>query len=146
MEGAVGRMTQPINLTDEQHEFRAVVRRFAEDKVAPRAAATDEKAEFDWEVFKALVAADLTSLQYPEEYGGQGASLVTQAIAAEELARACASTSLIFLISKLGMVPVINFGSEALKADVLPRVCDGRSQARYCLRGPVPGSDVPSSV
>ena len=64
-------MTQPINLTDEQHEFRAVVRRFAEDKIAPRAAATDEKAEFDWDVFKALVAADLTSLQYPEEYGGR---------------------------------------------------------------------------
>ncbi len=64
-------MSQPINLTDEQHEFRAVVRKFADDKIAPRAAATDEKAEYDWEAFKALVAADLTSLQYPEEYGGQ---------------------------------------------------------------------------
>ncbi|HVE19034.1 MAG TPA: acyl-CoA dehydrogenase family protein, partial [Ilumatobacteraceae bacterium] len=137
-------MTQPINLTDEQHEFRAVVRRFAEDKVAPRAAATDEKAEFDWEVFKALVAADLTSLQYPEEYGGQGASLVTQAIAAEELARACASTSLMFLISKLGMLPVMNFGSDALKAEVLPRICDGSSQASYCLSEADAGSDVAS--
>ena len=38
-------MTQPINLTDEQREFRSVVRRFAEDKIAPRAAATDERAE-----------------------------------------------------------------------------------------------------
>jgi alkylation response protein AidB-like acyl-CoA dehydrogenase len=137
-------MTQPINLTDEQHEFRAVVRRFAEDKVAPRAAATDEKAEFDWEVFKALVAADLTSLQYPEEYGGQGASLVTQAIAAEELARACASTSLMFLISKLGMLPVVNFGSDALKAEILPRMCDGSSQASYCLSEADAGSDVAS--
>ncbi|MGZ4679326.1 MAG: acyl-CoA dehydrogenase family protein, partial [Ilumatobacteraceae bacterium] len=90
-------MSQPINLSDEQREFRAVVRRFAEDKIAPRAAATDEKAEYDWEAFKALVAADLTSLQYPEEYGGQGAPLVTQAIATEELARVCASTSLMFL-------------------------------------------------
>ena len=137
-------MTQPINLTDEQHEFRAVVRRFAEDKVAPRATATDEKAEYDWEVFKALAAADLTSLQYPEEYGGQGASLVTQAIAAEELARACASTSLMFLISKLGMLPVLNFGSDALKAEVLPRVCDGSSQASYCLSEADAGSDVAS--
>ncbi len=74
-------MNQPINLTEEQREFRAVVRRFADDKIAPRAAATDEKAEYDWDAFKALVAADLTSLQYPEEYGGQGAPLVTQAIA-----------------------------------------------------------------
>ena len=55
---------------------------------------------------------ELTALSYPEEYGGSGASLVDQAIAAEELARVCASTSLMFLISKLGMLPVINFGSE----------------------------------
>jgi alkylation response protein AidB-like acyl-CoA dehydrogenase len=137
-------MNQPINLSDEQREFRAVVRRFAEDKIAPRAAATDEKAEYDWEAFKALVAADLTSLQYPEAYGGQGASLVTQAIATEELARVCASTSLMFLISKLGMLPVINFGSEELKSEVIPRICDGRSQASYCLSEPDAGSDVAS--
>ena len=126
-------MTQSINLTEEQNEFRAVVRRFAQDKIAPRAAATDERAEYDWDAFKALVAADLTSLQYPEEYGGQAASLVTQAIVAEELARACASTSLIFLITKLAMLPVLNFGSDELKSEVVPRVCDGTSQASYCL-------------
>jgi alkylation response protein AidB-like acyl-CoA dehydrogenase len=137
-------MSQPITLTDEQREFRAVVRKFAEEKIAPRAAATDEKAEYDWEAFKALVAADLTSLQYPEEFGGQGASVVTQAIAVEEIARACASTSLMLLISKLGMLPVINFGSDALKAEVLPRVCDGSSQASYCLSEADAGSDVAS--
>jgi alkylation response protein AidB-like acyl-CoA dehydrogenase len=137
-------MSQPITLTDEQREFRAVVRKFAEEKIAPRAAATDEKAEYDWEAFKALVAADLTSLQYPEEFGGQGASVVTQAIAVEEIARACASTSLMLLISKLGMLPVINFGSDALKTEVLPRVCDGSSQASYCLSEADAGSDVAS--
>ena len=137
-------MSQPITLTDEQREFRAVVRKFAEEKIAPRAAATDEKAEYDWEAFKALVAADLTSLQYPEEFGGQGASVVTQAIAVEEIARACASTSLMLLISKLGMLPVINFGSDAVKAEVLPRVCAGSSQASYCLSEADAGSDVAS--
>ena len=116
MEGVVGRMNQPINLTDEQREFRAVVRRFADDKIAPRAAETDEKAEYDWEAFKALVAADLTSLQYPRSTAARVRRSSTQAIAAEELARACASTSLMFLISKLGMLPVLNFGSEELKA------------------------------
>jgi len=137
-------MTQPITLSEEQREFRAVVRKFAEDKIAPRAAATDEKAEYDWEAFKALVAADLTSLQYPEEFGGQGASAVTQAIAVEEVARACASTSLMLLIGKLGMLPVINFGSEALKAELIPRMCDGSSQASYCLSEADAGSDVAS--
>jgi len=137
-------MTQPITLSEEQREFRAVVRKFAEDKIAPRAAATDERAEYDWEAFKALVAADLTSLQYPEEFGGQGASAVTQAIAVEEVARACASTSLMLLIGKLGMLPVINFGSEALKAELIPRMCDGSSQASYCLSEADAGSDVAS--
>jgi alkylation response protein AidB-like acyl-CoA dehydrogenase len=137
-------MSQPITLTDEQREFRAVVRKFADEKIAPRAAATDEKAEYDWEAFKALVAADLTSLQYPEEFGGQGASVVTQAIAVEEVARACASTSLMLLISKLGMLPVINFGSDTVKAEVLPRVCAGSSQASYCLSEADAGSDVAS--
>ncbi len=135
---------QPMTLSEEQHEFRKVVRQFAEDKIAPRAAHTDHVGEFDWEAFKALVAADLTSLQYPEEYGGQGASLVTQAMVAEELARACASTSLMFLISKLGMLPVINFGSHELKSEVLPAICSGTSQASYCLSEPDAGSDVAS--
>lgn len=133
---------QLMNLSDEQHEFRRVLRQFCEDKVAPRAAATDEKAEFDWDVFKALCSMELPALQMPAAYGGAGADLVTQAIAAEELARACASTSLMFLISKLGMLPVINFASEEIKRQYLPRVASGQSQASYCLSEPDAGSDV----
>jgi alkylation response protein AidB-like acyl-CoA dehydrogenase len=139
-----GMTQQPMTLSEEQHEFRRIVRQFAEDKIAPGAARRDELHEFDWDAFKALVAADLTSLQYPAEYGGQGASLVTQAIAAEELARVCASTSLVFLISKLGMLPVINFGSHELKSEVLPAISNGTSQASYCLSEPDAGSDVAS--
>ena len=131
-----------MTLSEEQHEFRSVVRQFAEAKIAPGAAARDAAEAFDWDAFKALVAADLTSLQYPEEYGGQGASLVTQAIAAEELSRACASTGLVFLISKLGMLPVLNFGTHGLKSEVIPAICTGTSQASYCLSEPDAGSDV----
>ena len=113
---------QPINLTEEQHEFRRVVRQFCEDKIAPLAAETDAKAEFPWAAFHAMKAMGLTSLSFPEAYGGRGALLVTQAIVVEEIARVCASTSLIFLISKLGMLPVMNFGTEELKQQYLPRV------------------------
>ena len=76
-------------------------------------------------IFKALVEMELPSLGVPEAYGGAGADLVTQAIAAEELARADASVSLMLLISKLGMLPVMNFGSEAMKQKYLPRVASG---------------------
>ena len=137
-------MSQPITLTDEQREFRAVVRRFCEEKIAPRAAEVDRRGEFSWENFEALKSMELTALSYPVEYGGSGASLVDQAIVAEEISRVCVSTSLSFLISKLGMLPVINFGSHELKSTYLPRVCSGDSQCSYGLSEPDAGSDVAS--
>ena len=131
-------------LTDEQHEFRKVVRQFCDDKIAPNAAELDRRGEFSWENFDALKRMELTSLSYPVEYGGAGASLVDQAIAAEELSRACVSTSLSFLISKLGMLPVLNFGSHDLKSRYIPRICSGDSQCSYGLSEPDAGSDVAS--
>jgi alkylation response protein AidB-like acyl-CoA dehydrogenase len=135
---------QPITLSDEQHEFRRVLRQFCEAKIAPLAAENDQRAEYSWDTFKALVSMDLTGLQLPAEYGGSGADLVTQAIAAEELARVDASASLMFLISKLGMLPVINFGSEELKQKYIPLIASGESQASYCLSEADAGSDVAS--
>jgi alkylation response protein AidB-like acyl-CoA dehydrogenase len=137
-------MTQPITLSDEQREFRDVVRRFAADKIAPLAADTDRTAEYSWPAFEALKSMELTALSYPVEYGGSGASTVDQAIVTEELAAACASTSLIFLISKLGMLPVLNFGSEEIRQTYLPRIATGASQASYCLSEADAGSDVAS--
>jgi alkylation response protein AidB-like acyl-CoA dehydrogenase len=137
-------MTQPITLTEEQREFRHVVRQFCEAKIAPNAAEVDRTESFSWENFEALKSMELTSLSYPAEYGGAGASLVDQAIVAEELSRVCVSTSLSFLISKLGMLPVINFGSHELKSKYLPRICSGESQCSYGLSEPDAGSDVAS--
>ena len=135
---------QPINLTDEQRELRAVVRRFAEDKVLPHAAEADRTAEYNWASWEALKSMELTGLSYPEKYGGAGATLVDQAIVAEELARVDASTSLAFLVNKLGMLPVLNFGSDWMKETYLPGICDGSSQASYGLSEPDAGSDVAS--
>ena len=133
---------QPITLSDEQRQFRSVLRQFAEDKIAPRAAEIDERAEYDWENFEACRSMDLPALGIPEEYGGAGADSVTQAIMIEELARVCASTSLTMLISKLGMIPVMVWGSDHLKRAYLPKVASGAWQASYCLSEPDAGSDV----
>ena len=65
-------MSQSITLSDEQLEFRAVLRQFARDKIAPLAAETDRTAEYSWDAFKALQSMDLTSLSYPVAYGGSG--------------------------------------------------------------------------
>lgn len=131
-----------FSLTDAQREFRDTLRKFAEDRVAPHAARADQEASFPRESFAACVELELPSLGIPVAYGGSGADLVTQAIMVEELARACASTSLTVTISKLSMTPVINWGSEELKRRYLPRVATGAIQGSYCLSEADAGSDV----
>jgi alkylation response protein AidB-like acyl-CoA dehydrogenase len=133
-----------FDLTAEQRSFRDVMRAFVDQRVAPNAARYDREQVFPQESFDACVEMDIPALGVPEAYGGADADMVTQAIAAEEIARGCASTSVTMLISKLGMLPVMNFGSEALKREYLPRIATGEIQASYCLSEADAGSDVAS--
>jgi alkylation response protein AidB-like acyl-CoA dehydrogenase len=129
-------------LTDTHKEFRAAVRQFCDARIAPHAAAVDQDATYPWDSFKACVDMELPSVGIPAEYGGGGADHVTQAIMVEELARACASTSVTLLISKLSMIPIMNWGSDELKAKYLPPVASGEAQGSYCLSEADAGSDV----
>jgi alkylation response protein AidB-like acyl-CoA dehydrogenase len=131
-------------LTDVQRDFRQTLRTFCEEKVAPNAAEADRNAEFPWKSFEACKEMELPALGVPAAYGGAGADTVTVAIMTEELARVCASTALALLISKLGMTPVLNWGSEELKQAYVPRVASGDIQASYCLSEADAGSDVAS--
>ena len=133
-----------FDLTDEQRSFRDVLHSFVDDRVAPNAARYDREQIYPQDSFDACVEMELPSLGVPEAYGGAGADMVTQAIMAEELARGCASTSVTLLISKLGMLPVINFASEEIKQAYLPRIATGEIQASYCLSEADAGSDVAS--
>ncbi len=132
----------PFALTDTQRQFQDTMRRFCEARIAPHAAEADRTAEFPWNSFEACREMQLPALGVPEAYGGAGADTVTQAIAVEEVARSCAATSVTLLISKLGMLPVMNWGSEELKRKYLPRVASGEAQASYCLSEADAGSDV----
>jgi len=131
-----------FSLTEAQRQFRDTLRRFAEDRVAPNAAEADREATYPRKSFDACVELELPALGLPVEFGGAGADTVTQAIMAEELARVCASTSLNLLISKLSMLPVLNWGSEELKRRYVPRVASGQAQGSYCLSEADAGSDV----
>ncbi|HEY1762943.1 MAG TPA: acyl-CoA dehydrogenase family protein [Acidimicrobiales bacterium] len=133
-----------FDLTDEQRSFRDVMRGFVDEQVAPNAARYDREQAFPQDSFEACVKMELPSLGIPEAYGGAGADMVTQAIMAEEIARGCASTSVTMLISKLGMLPVMNFATEELKQKYLPRIATGEMQASYCLSEADAGSDVAS--
>ncbi|MDE3082076.1 MAG: acyl-CoA dehydrogenase family protein [Acidobacteriota bacterium] len=129
-------------LTDEQRAFQKVMREFVDARVSPHAAHYDREQVFPQESFDACVELELPSLAVPAQYGGAGADMVTQAIMAEELARGCASTSVTMLISKLGMLPIMNFASEEIKQRYLPRIATGEIQASYCLSEADAGSDV----
>ncbi len=131
-----------FTLTEEQRAFRDVMHGFVDERIAPFAAEYDRDQVFPQKSFDACVEMELPSLGVPAAYGGAGADMVTQAIMAEEIARACASTSVTMLISKLGMLPVINFASEEVKQAYLPRIATGEIQASYCLSEADAGSDV----
>jgi alkylation response protein AidB-like acyl-CoA dehydrogenase len=129
-------------LTDEQEAFREAVRRFAEEKIAPYAADADEKAEYPWASFEAYRDAGFVRVQFPEAYGGDGGDAVTNSVLIEEVARVCAASSLFVLISKLAVIPVLEWGSDALREQYVPRVASGELQGSYCLSEVEAGSDV----
>ena len=133
-----------FGLTEEQRSFRDVLRDFVDARIAPNAARYDREQVFPQDSFDACVEMELPSLGIPEAYGGAGADMVTQAIAIEEVARGCASTVGDGSHLKLGMLPIMNFGSEEIKRAYLPRIASGEIQASYCLSEADAGSDVAS--
>jgi alkylation response protein AidB-like acyl-CoA dehydrogenase len=131
-------------LSDEQQMLRRAVRDFAEDKIGPRAAEIDETGEFPYDVLDAMVKAGFHAVHVPEEYGGMGADAVSACIVIEEVARVCASSSLIPAVNKLGSQPVILSGSEELKKQVLTPLAAGDAMFSYALSEREAGSDAAS--
>ncbi|MGH3238843.1 MAG: acyl-CoA dehydrogenase family protein, partial [Spirillospora sp.] len=132
----------PAYAPSEEHELlRRTVRELADAKIAPFAAEVDEESRFPREALDALVANDLHAVHVPEEYGGLGADALATVIVIEEVARACASSSLIPAVNKLGTVPVLLSGSEELKAKYLGPVARGEAMFSYALSEADAGSD-----
>ncbi|MEV4018158.1 acyl-CoA dehydrogenase family protein [Nonomuraea angiospora] len=132
------------DVAEEYPMLREAIRALAEEKIAPQAAAADENEEFPWEVYKALVAADFHAVHIPEQYGGAGADALATVIVIEEVARACASSSLIPAVNKLGTVPLLLSASEEVKSRYLPAVASGEAMFSYALSEPEAGSDAAS--
>jgi alkylation response protein AidB-like acyl-CoA dehydrogenase len=129
----------------EDHEtIRAAVREVCDARVAPHAAEADESGEFPKASYDALRAADFHAPHIPVEYGGAGADALATAIVIEEVARACAASSLIPAVNKLGTMPLILAGSAELKERYLTPVAAGEAMFSYCLSEPEAGSDAAS--
>src|SRR3954470_17835933 len=119
-----------FKLPDEHNELRAVLRDLCEKEIAPHAADVDEKARYTDEALAALTSSGFAAIHIPEEYGGPGGDSVAACIVIEEVARVCASSSLIPICNKLGTMGLLMRGSEELKKQVLPSIAAVRPAGR----------------
>ncbi|KAA2260918.1 acyl-CoA dehydrogenase [Solihabitans fulvus] len=131
-------------LAEEHDALREAVRALAEKEIAPYAAEVDEQERFTTEAHSALVKSGFAAVHIPEAYDGQGADSVATCIVIEEVARVCASSSLIPAVNKLGTMPILLSGSEELKKQVLPSIASGEAMASYALSEREAGSDTAS--
>jgi alkylation response protein AidB-like acyl-CoA dehydrogenase len=131
-------------LTEEQVLLRDTVRDLADARIAPRAAEIDRKAEFPEDIRRLLAEQDVLGLPFPVEHGGVGGDLLSVCLAIEQIARACATSSLILIVQELGALPLLIAGSPEQQARWFPALASGATLAAFGLTEPEAGSDVAS--
>ena len=132
-----------FSLTEDQQMFQRMVREFAQKELEPIAAQLDEEARFPTESYKKMAELGLFGVTIPEKYGGSGGDSVHLAIAVEEIARACGSTSTIYLASlSLACYPIYKFGTEEQKQRFVVPLAKGKKLACFALTESGAGSDV----
>jgi alkylation response protein AidB-like acyl-CoA dehydrogenase len=134
-------LSELYTIPQEHLDLRATIREIAQQRIAPRAAEIDEKAEYPHDLRRLLAEQDILSLPFEPEYGGTGTGTLMLNMAIEEIAKACASTALILMIQELGTLPIRLFGSDELKNRFLPRCASGEWVAAFALSEPEAGSD-----
>ena len=125
----------------EYLDFRETIRRIAQERIAPRAAEIDERAEYPHDLRALLAEHDVLGLPFESEYGGTGTGTLMLNMAVEEIAKACASTALIVMVQELGTLPIKLFGTEEQKQRFLPRCASGEWSPAFALSEPDAGSD-----
>ena len=131
-----------FRLTDEQELLRATVREFAEAEIGPHVMEWDEAQRFPMDLLPKLAALGLTGIQFPEEYGGAAMSSVDYCICIEELARVCPAIALsVAAHNGLCSAHIAMFGTDAQKAQFLPRLVQGEVLGAWGLTEAGAGSD-----
>ncbi len=131
-------------LTEEQNLLREMVRKLAKEKVEPGAAARDQKGEFSWEMVDLLRANGLMGVDFPEEFGGSGAGLLSLIIVTEELSKVDASVGILPVAQELGSLPILLAANAEQKKKYLPALSSGERLAAFALTEASGGSDVAS--
>ncbi|HLQ15534.1 MAG TPA: acyl-CoA dehydrogenase family protein [Candidatus Eisenbacteria bacterium] len=134
-----------LELAPAHATFRAAVRELAQGTVLPLAAEVDRLHRFPEEAVRAAAEAGLLGILIPREYGGAGLDALAFAICIEELAQACASTSVIVDVhTSVGSEPIVLFGTPEQKRRWLPRLASGELLGAFALTEPAAGSDAAS--
>ncbi len=133
--------TEIYELPPEHIDFRDTIRQIVRERVAPRAAEIDAKAEYPWDIRRLFAEQDILGLPLEEEYGGTGTGTLMLQVAVEEIAKACASSALILMVQELGTLPITLFGSDELKERYLSRCATGEWSPAFCLSEPEAGSN-----
>src|SRR5919206_3479771 len=134
-------LAEPYTIPQEYLDFRDTIRQIAQERIAPRAAEIDEKAEYPHDLRTLLSEQDILGLPFDEEHGGTGTGTLMLNVAVEEIARACASSALILMLQELGTLPIRLFGTEELKERFLPKCASGEWSPAFALSEPEAGSD-----
>jgi alkylation response protein AidB-like acyl-CoA dehydrogenase len=137
----VSALAELYTIPQEYLDFRDTIRQIAQERIAPRAAEIDEKAEYPHDLRQLLAEHDILGLPFDTEYGGTGTGALMLSMAIEEIAKACASTALILMIHELGTLPIKLFGTDEQKQRFLPRCASGEWSPAFALSEPDAGSD-----
>ncbi len=136
-------MALSFTFTDEQEEFRALVKRFADEAVAPAADDLNATGTFPVELVHQMGDMGLFGIPFAEADGGMGADLTTLCIAIEEVGRVDQSLGITLEAAVgLGATPIATYGTDEQKGEWLPDLLTGRRVAGFGLTEPGGGSDV----
>src|SRR3977135_1177625 len=138
---AMEALADVYTIPQEHLDFRDTIRQIARERIVPRAAEIDERAEDPHDPRALLAHEDVLGRPFEADYGGPGTGALMLNMAVEEIAKACASTALILMIQELGTLPIKLFGSEELKERFLPRCASGEWSPAFALSEPDAGSD-----
>src|SRR4051812_32671760 len=136
------RLAQTADLTDIQTEILSTVRTFVDKEIIPNAQALEHADEYPTEIVEGLKELGLFGLMIPEEFGGLGESLLTYALAVEEIARGWMSVSGIVNTHFIVAYMLMQHGTEEQKQHFLPRMATGEVRGAFSMSEPGCGSDV----
>ena len=136
------RLCETEGLTDIQEEIIGAVRQFVETKILPVATELEHKDEYPTEIVEGLKELGIFGLMIPEEYGGLGESLLTYALAVEEIARGWMSVSGVINTHFIVAYMLMQHGTDEQKQKYLPKMATGEVRGSFSMSEPALGSDV----